>query len=111
MLCTVLPVSAMEHITHRVSCLEVRHTRVRILTTQTHTYTSKNVASHCIEKPLSSALDAKRSQRQNPGLCILVQKALMKSICLAASLSIESAHLGPVDDGRAGRLGRIEEEL
>ncbi|CAM9527246.1 unnamed protein product [Scytosiphon promiscuus] len=49
-------------------------------------------------------------QRQNPGLCILVQKALMKSICLAASLSIEKHHLGPVDDGRPERLGKIEEE-
>ncbi|CAM9624386.1 unnamed protein product [Hapterophycus canaliculatus] len=49
-------------------------------------------------------------QRQNPGLCILVQKALMKSICLAASQSIEKRHLGPVDDGRPERLGMIEEE-
>ncbi|CAM9163671.1 unnamed protein product [Ectocarpus sp. 6 AP-2014] len=49
-------------------------------------------------------------QKQNPGLCILVQKAVMKSICLAKSLSIESAHLRPVDDDRSRRLGSIEEE-
>lgn len=80
----------------------------RVLTKHAHTYSALVTDVASMQPSLLSW--AKHSQRENPGLCILVQKALMKSICLAASLSIESAHLGPLDDGRSARLGRIEEE-
>ncbi|CAM9943141.1 unnamed protein product [Discosporangium mesarthrocarpum] len=39
-----------------------------------------------------------RMQTQNPGLCTLVQKAVMKSMCLTACFSMEGAHLGPIDE-------------
>lgn len=44
--------------------------------------------------------DMAKMQRENLELCMLVQKALMKSICLATSFSIGSAHIGAVDDMR-----------
>lgn len=49
-------------------------------------------------------------QRENLELCVLVQKALMKSICLAASFSIEAAHMGGVDDVRFTGLAVVDEE-
>lgn len=49
-------------------------------------------------------------QRENLGLCVLVQKALMKSMCLAASFSIEAAHMGGVDDVRFTGLAAVDEE-
>ncbi|CAM9577827.1 unnamed protein product [Phaeothamnion confervicola] len=36
-----------------------------------------------------------RMQAENPELCILVQKAVLKSLCLAAAFSIEAQHYGP----------------
>ena len=49
-------------------------------------------------------------QRENPGLCVLVQKAVMKSICLAASLAIESAQFWSADEGRSDELPSVLEE-
>ncbi|KAG5191778.1 hypothetical protein JKP88DRAFT_352139 [Tribonema minus] len=48
----------------------------------------------CIVFTLSRpAMD--RMQRESPELCVLVQKAVLKSLCLEASFSIEAQHFAP----------------